>query len=457
MPSQTSAKRTNARPMASRFPATGNTPLMSSTDSVQRDFATRTVDRLVSSGYQALWAGGCVRDQLLGLVPKDYDIATSATPDQVREVFGRRRTIPIGESFGVIMLRGDAGTDPIEVATFRKDAAYSDGRRPDSVEFSSAEEDAQRRDFTINGLFFDPRTHQTIDYVGGMDDLHRRVVRAIGDPSDRFDEDKLRMLRAVRFAAHLDFELDANTLQAIVNRPEEIRSVSAERITSELSRMLTDPNRSVAVELLNQSRLLAELIPEFTAKLKAIESDAGPTIRVMREIQGESLPVALAALVCPPDATESATPEMLAKVESFGRRCRLANQQRRTMVWLLECLPAILRADRLPWPRVQRILTHEDCTLLLDLANAVATENSSYQPSVRFCVQQRQRPAEQWNPTPLLDGKALIRRGVPAGKIFQLILDAVRDAQLNQEIGNLDEAWQMVDRILAQHSADGSR
>ena len=186
-----------------------------------RDFAIEVVKTLQAAEHEALWAGGCVRDQLLGRTPKDYDVATSASPEQVRDVFGKRRTLPIGASFGVITVLGPkgSGVDPIEVATFRRDGGYSDGRRPDAVEFTDAKEDALRRDFTINGMFFDPVESKVIDYVGGKEDLAARVVRAIGDPSERINEDKLRMLRAVRFASTFGFELESATLAAVQQTP----------------------------------------------------------------------------------------------------------------------------------------------------------------------------------------------------------------------------------------------
>ena len=174
----------------------------------QRRFAVEVVRRLRGAGFEAYWAGGCVRDQLLGRTPKDYDVATNAVPDQVRALFGRRRTLAIGAAFGVIAVIGPQGPGTVEVTTFRRDAPYSDGRHPDSVTFSSAEEDASRRDFTINGLFYDPVEQRVIDFVGGQEDLAQRRLRAIGDARQRFAEDKLRMLRAVRFAATFAFSLD---------------------------------------------------------------------------------------------------------------------------------------------------------------------------------------------------------------------------------------------------------
>src|SRR5262245_29980401 len=237
----------------------------------QREFALEIAQKLRTAGFEALWAGGCVRDQLLGITPKDSDVATSAKPDEIRDLFGRRRTLPIGASFGVIMVLGPRDAGQIEVATFRKDAAYSDGRHPDAVTFSDAEHDAQRRDFTINGLFFDPLAEQVIDYVGGQQDLARRVIRAIGDPLARIAEDKLRMLRAARFAARFDFALDAGTLAAIRQQAAELVIVSAERVAAELRLILTHASRAAGVQLLADTNLLEVVLPEAAPLLQSRE------------------------------------------------------------------------------------------------------------------------------------------------------------------------------------------
>jgi poly(A) polymerase len=218
-----------------------------------RQFALEVVQRLRGADFEAYWAGGCVRDGLLGREPKDYDVATSATPDQIRTLFGRRRTLPLGAAFGVITILGPPQAGPVEVATFRQDATYSDGRHPDSVRFSSAQEDAQRRDFTVNGLFYDPVADQVIDYVGGRQDIDRRVIRAVGDPLQRFTEDKLRMLRAVRFSAAYEFSLEPKTFEAIRRMAPEINVVSPERISMEMKRNLVDQNRAWGMRLLGNT------------------------------------------------------------------------------------------------------------------------------------------------------------------------------------------------------------
>jgi poly(A) polymerase len=218
--------------------------------------------RLAAGGYRALWAGGCVRDRLMGRVPKDIDIATNATPEQVAGLFPR--TKGVGKSFGVVLVL--EGGHWFEVATFRRDLGYEDGRRPVAVEYAGERADALRRDFTINGLFLDPATHKVLDYVGGRDDLAARCVRAIGDPRDRFAEDYLRMMRAVRFASVLDFRLDAATADAIRVHAHRIRKIAHERVRDELLRILTaSPKAGAGVLLLRDTGLLAEILPEVAA------------------------------------------------------------------------------------------------------------------------------------------------------------------------------------------------
>src|SRR5262245_37039879 len=221
---------------------------MSSTDP-QREFAVQVVRKLQEAGFVALWAGGCVRDYLLGHPPDDYDVATSARPEQVRELFGPRRTRAVGASFGVMLVHAPqhSGAHDVEVATFRTEGPYLDGRRPEHVTFATAEEDAQRRDFTINGMFFDPVAETVLDYVGGRGDLERHLVRAIGDPRARLGDDKLRMLRAVRITARFDFALDEATAKAIREMAGEILVVSQERIAQELKKMLVHQRRARAV------------------------------------------------------------------------------------------------------------------------------------------------------------------------------------------------------------------
>lgn len=224
-----------------------------------KEAAQQVAATLTRAGWQALFAGGCVRDTLLGSTPKDYDIATDATPEQVISHFPGALTV--GAHFGVVVVK--LGGVQIEVATFRKDGTYTDGRRPDSVQFSSAEEDAKRRDFTVNGLFADPQTGTVVDYVGGRADLEARLLRAIGEPTARFQEDHLRLLRAVRFATVLGFEIEEKTWAAVCAMSGQITGVSMERVRDELAKTLVHPHRVRGFDLLVESGLMAAVLPEI--------------------------------------------------------------------------------------------------------------------------------------------------------------------------------------------------
>lgn len=216
--------------------------------------------RLQKAGHQTLFCGGAVRDMLLGVQPKDYDIATSATPDEVEKLF--LHTVPVGKAFGVMLVQGGDGGQ-YEVATFRTDLGYADGRRPDAIRFSSAEEDAKRRDFTINALFYDPFGKKIVDYVGGTDDIKAKRLRTVGDPRERFAEDKLRLLRAVRFAARTGFAVEARTWESVCAAAPDVAKVAPERIAAELEAMLTGGYSFAAFRLLKDAGLLRHVLPEL--------------------------------------------------------------------------------------------------------------------------------------------------------------------------------------------------
>lgn len=401
-----------------------------------RRFALDIVQRLRSAGFEALWAGGCVRDQLLGREPKDYDVATNATPDQVRDVFGFRHTLPLGAAFGVITVLGRRTACPVEVATFRRDSSYSDGRHPDSVTFSSAEEDALRRDFTINGMFFDPLSEQVVDYVGGQQDLAAGIVRAIRDPRERFDEDKLRMLRAVRFAATFEFQLEAQTLAAIRQLAAEIVIVSAERIAGEMRRILPHPQRRRAAELLSQSRLLPVLIPELTPCDPESHGGAPPeadsawdrTLRLLDLLHTPTFSVALASLIHSVGSAGDAT------VGAICQRWRLSNDESARVAWILAHGPATLRARALPWPALQRLLVSDGVGELLTYAEGLARLDGPALADIDFCRQKLALPTAQLNPPPLIDGNDLRQAGLRPGPLFRDLLEVVRDGQLKGEI-----------------------
>ena len=404
----------------------------------QREFAVDVVKRLRDRGYQALWAGGCVRDLLLGLPPKDYDVATDARPDDVRNVFGRRNTHGVGASFGVILVRGPREAGQIEVATFRSEGPYLDGRRPESVSFTSPEEDARRRDFTINGMFYDPLEQRVLDYVGGEQDLSAGIIRAIGDPRARMREDKLRMLRAVRFTATLDFQLDPVTADAVREMAAEIHVVSAERIAQELKRMLVDAHRRRAIELCRDVALLPEFLPESRQLWITPDGSGGNTLwdrtlHMLHLLQSPGLELAFACLLHGATDRESA--------EAVCRRLRLSNDETERVAWLVGNQNALDDAPQLAQSRLKRLLAHPWIADLLALSRVrLLATNSDPQP-VFYCEELlRNTPREIIDPPPLLTGDDLIELGLKPGPRFREILEQVRDAQLDGRISTRDEA-----------------
>jgi len=403
-----------------------------------RQFAIDVVQRLRASGHQSLWAGGCVRDQLMGQLPKDYDVATDAVPDRVREVFGKRRTLPIGASFGVITVLGPRGAGQIDVATFRRDAAYSDGRHPDAVLFSDAEHDAQRRDFTINGLFFDPLAERVIDYIDGQGDLQRGVIRAIGDPLARIAEDKLRMLRAVRFAARFDFAIEERTLAAIEQQARELVIVSAERIAAELRLMLTHPNRARAVELLAETDLLEVILPEATSIFENRESWAR-SLAILSGLHAPTFAMALAALLREMHIAD----EDLHLPRLVFERWKLSTDELAGVEKCLHEEPVIRTARAQPWPKLQRILTGPRIEELLGYCEAVARVIDGSTAELEFCREKLALPADTLNPPLLITGDDLKKLGIAPGPAYRDLLDAVRDAQLDSKITTRDAALRM--------------
>lgn len=425
---------------------------MSETDK-NRSFALEVVRRLRDAGHESLWAGGCVRDQLLGKTPKDYDVATSAQPHSIREIFGHSRTLAVGAAFGVITVLGGRGARPIEVATFRKDSQYSDGRHPDAVVFSTAEEDAQRRDFTINGIFFDPLKEQVIDYVGGQADLQLKIVRAIRNPFERFDEDKLRMLRAIRFAANLEFTLEPSTLAAIQQLAGELVIVSAERIAGEMERLLCDPNRRRGLELLRNARLLPIVLPESVLLEADSEEDGSDhgrgeawrqSLAILDSLRAPTFPMTLAALLrrCVTAGSEENS------VRKICSRWRLSHEVMKETTWLLANEAAVRGAADLPWPRLQRILVAPFVRELLDYGQAVADLLDGTRQQIEYCRERLAWPVERLNPLPLLGGDDLIAAGWKPGPAFREVIDRVRDAQLDGKITTREQALALAQQLV---------
>lgn len=402
---------------------------------LSRQFALDVVATLRAAGHQALWAGGCVRDQLLGKTPKDYDVATDAEPERIREVFGRKRTLAIGAAFGVITVLGPKDAGQIEVATFRRDIGYSDGRRPDAVAFTSAEEDAKRRDLTINGIFFDPVAEKHLDFVGGQEDLQNKIVRAIGNPHERFAEDKLRMLRAVRFATTFNFSLDAATLLAVQAHAPDIKTVSAERITAEMRRMLLDVNRAAALQMLRESGLLKEILPELAQLIENEPAAWERTLSVLRELKSPTFAMTLAALL-----REISVHSDRSTMKSILTRWKLPNEDSSGTLLLLRDEPLLLTALSRPWPQMQRLLVSPRADELVNYSEAVAVVLNEGLDSIAFCRQKLTLPSAALNPPPLVTGEDLKQLGIALGPTYKDILEAVRDEQLEGRIGSLTEA-----------------
>lgn len=407
----------------------------------KRHFALEVLRRLREAGHDAYWAGGCVRDELLGRTPKDYDVATSARPDQIRSLFGHRRTLAIGAAFGVITVLGPKPAGMIEVTTFREDADYSDGRHPDHVTYSSAREDALRRDFTVNGLFLDPVDGRVLDFVGGQEDLGRRVLRAIGLPQQRFDEDKLRMLRAVRFAASLVFQIDPDTVAAIRQMAPQIHVVSVERIAGEIRRMLVEPGRVRAVELMIEVGLAEVLLPTIVPRDPRGRELLDRALTVLGRLREPGFPLALVALL-----------EAMIDVEAvrqLGYHWRLSNKEIEEIAWLVEHRHALIGAPAVRRSALQPLLLSpwiDDLVRLTEAARPEAAEDLAF---VRGLLA---LPDEQFDPPPLVTGNDLRVLNLPAGPIYRELLQRIRDAQLDREVGSRDEALRFAEDVLAQRA-----
>jgi poly(A) polymerase len=420
----------------------------------QRRFAIEVVEELRAAGFAAYWAGGCVRDQLLGRTPWDFDVATDAKPDEIRGLFGRRRTLAIGAAFGVITVLGPPEAGQVEVTTFRRDSAYSDGRHPDHVTFSSPEEDARRRDFTINGMFYDPLADQLIDFVGGADDLRAGIVRAIGLARERFTEDKLRMLRAIRFATIFDFRLEPATEAAIREMAAEITVVSAERIAAEIEIMLVQANRARAVRLLAETGLLDAVLPEVGSLSHAARGGFAiePTLVLLERLVQPTFALSLAVLLhgvgVPPLAGDApprgGTPAIAADI---GRRWRLARKDSDRAGWLLAHWGALGAARQMPWSKLQPLLTSEGVVELLALHDALASVGEVDPAEIHYCRERLALPPPELDPPPLVTGADLIALGIPRGKLYARLLEQLRDAQLDGAIGTKEEALKMARRL----------
>lgn len=406
-----------------------------------RAAATDVVRALRGGGFEAYFAGGCVRDTLLGLTPMEYDVATNATPEQVGELF--KKAHYVGEAFGVMLVRRDNFT--IEVATFRTDGVYSDKRHPDSVTYSDAEHDAQRRDFTINGLFEDPIEKRIIDFVGGQKDLESKVIRAIGDPHARLSEDRLRMLRAVRFAARFGFSIDEATADAIRRGARELTGISRERIGQEVRKMLSNANRGVAAWELQYLGLDVEVLrePNMTT---------APT-RLGRLAEDAQIATALAAWLL--DRHESDLYELDTPAEQLDRELYIAERWGRALVLSNAELGEFRRVLEIHWSLVnnwdqlgvakqKRLAASPQFEQALALIQAV--DKQGFVNIRRRVVMLAET---QLAPDPLLTGDDLVGAGFEPGPQFKDLLDRVYDAQLEGSLSSKAQAIELA-RVIAR-------
>ncbi len=446
-----------------------------------KDFANSIVQTLRQRGFQAYLVGGCVRDLLLGREPKDYDVATNATPEQVMEIFPE--TYAVGAQFGVVLVpepdrdvASDVSTDAaghtsgcVEVATFRSDVGYSDGRHPDEVRFSSdAREDVARRDFTINGMLLDPACNEVLDFVGGRKDLEAGIIRTIGDPERRFGEDKLRMLRAVRFASRFEYSIEPATFASIQKLAEQIQVVSRERVRDELTRMLTEGHGRRAFLLLDESGLLAHVLPEISA-MKGVaqppefhpEGDVFTHTLLLLESLPNPCPLTLAWGALLHDVGKPATfrvaPDRIRfdghvevgvkMAEDICRRLRFSNDEAAQILALVDNHMRFGHVSRMKDSTLKKFLRMPKFDEHLALHRADSLASHRHLTTYEFIQQKRAEiPPENMRPAPLVTGDDLIAAGHVPGPQFREILDAVEDAQLEGRLSSRDVALEFVRR-----------
>ncbi len=445
-----------------------------------KETAIGIVKRLRKNGFSALFAGGCVRDMLMGIVPEDYDIATDARPDDIINIF--KRTVPIGIHFGVVLVMEN--DFEFEVATFRSDGTYSDGRHPDTVTFCDARGDALRRDFTINGMFYDPIEDKHFDYVGGEDDLKACLIRAIGTPFERFDEDRLRMIRAVRFACRFNFKIEDQTAEAIKKLHDKVLTVSSERIRDELRKTLTGPNPDTSIKMLDDLNLLHEILPEVTA-MKGVEqpdnfhpegdvfthtlltltkladrrkaTDTSEEHHSVLNGSGKkslycSWELSMAVLLH--DIGKPVTFEVADRIrfnnhdsigakmaEKICERLRMSNAEKERITWLVKMHLYLRHAQEMRISKLKRLFAHEGYPELAELYKVDSLASSGDLEDYNFCQNMFEELQEkEIKPEPLINGNDLIALGLKPGPIFSKILDTIKDEQLEQKITTKEEA-----------------
>lgn len=435
------------------------------TESLREETARGVAAQLRKAGHVAYFAGGCVRDALRGVAPKDFDVATNAPPEAVQKLFPR--TFAVGAHFGVVVVL-EQGMQ-FEVATFRSDGAYIDGRRPATVTFSTPQEDAARRDFTVNGMFLDPATDEVIDFVGGRADLQAKIIRAIGDPEQRFAEDRLRMLRAIRFATTLDFAIEQATWAALVRHAGAISAISAERIREELVRIFLSPQRVRGWDLLDASGLMRAILPELAA-MKGCEQppqfhpegDVFKHTRIMLELlppEG-SLPLVFSVLFHdigkPPTSTVDETGRIrfnghdrvgAEMTEALMQRLRFSRAEIDATVEMVRQHMVFKDVPNMRVAKLKRFMARPTFDDELELHRVDCTSSHGMLDNYEFLLEKREEFAkEPIIPPPLVRGGDLIALGLKPGPRFGEILEAAETRQLEGGFANREAAVEWVKR-----------
>jgi poly(A) polymerase len=398
-----------------------------------RQAAIKVIKQLQGKGFQALLAGGCVRDMLLRRRAQDYDVATNAHPKEVISLF--RRTLSVGAKFGVVIVLIDSRQ--VEVATFRTEAGYCDGRHPAQVKFSTASEDAARRDFTINGMFYDPIKKQLYDYVGGQKDLKEKILRTIGKPEERFSEDYLRMLRAVRFSTQLGFEIEPATFSAICRNSSSISKVSGERISIELEGILTNPNRGIGVALLIESGLLKSIFSALTSE------QARVGLGVLKQLPKRAVfPLALACLF-----TGCQTQDAIEQCQKL----KPSRNQIKLMRFLLDNRGRLLDKN-MSLASLKRLLSEPFFYDLYIMQRAIQkSEGKSFAALNKLRRRIKEIGDMELKPKPLLNGHDLMKLGAKPGPALGRLAEELYTAQLEGEIHTPYEATQWVENWFNKH------
>ena len=431
----------------------------------KKNKALQILRTLRAHGHEAYFVGGCVRDLLLKKNPKDFDIASNATPEQVEKIF--KKTIPVGAKFGVMLVV--EGGENFEVATFRTDQGYADGRHPSAVRFTEAKEDAVRRDFTVNGLFYDPLKHRLMDWVGGQKDLKKKCLKAIGIPQKRFEEDKLRMLRAVRFASVLGFKIDPKTFKAIKKLAKKIRVVSHERVRDELIKMFTGPDPALALTLLDRSGLLKEVLPEVE-KMKGVKQPRafhpeGDVFRhtklLMKQLKHPSVVLAFGCLLH--DVGKPATFRRADRIRFNGHdrvgarmtdailtRLRFSNDLKEEIVACVDGHMRFKDVKEMRESTLKKFMQRQTFETELEQHRIDCLASHGDLSNWRFLKKKiKTMSREELRPAPLIGGSDLLALGLEEGPKIGQLLRAVEEQQLEGRIRTKEEALVWIKTLLS--------